>query len=175
MSKKIKIIIGVVVVFSVFGLLAGVTIFGLGSLFVVRSASQSSSQYYLTISEMMKDRNSYLNRSIRISGAVIGDSIHYDESSSRLSFFIADVPAEFSQVDQQGGLAVVLKNAVTDPDRIRIEVVYHGIKPDLLQNMAQAILTGQLHSDGIFYSDEILLKCPSRYEEAVPSQVINNP
>ena len=43
--------------------------------------------------------------------------------------------------------------------------------PDLLQNEAQAILTGQLGADGVFYADELLLKCPTRYEEAVPQQV----
>jgi cytochrome c-type biogenesis protein CcmE len=25
--------------------------------------------------------------------------------------------------------------------------------------------------DGVFYADELLLKCPTKYEEAVPSQV----
>jgi hypothetical protein len=32
-----------------------------------------------------------------------------------------------------------------------------GEKPELLRNMAQAIMTGELLSDGIFYADEILL------------------
>jgi len=32
-------------------------------------------------------------------------------------------------------------------------------------------MTGHLGEDGIFYVDELLLKCPTKYEEAVPQQV----
>ena len=126
----------------------------------------------MTISEVMS-KGDVTNKQIRVSGAVIGDSIEFDEASRKLTFQIADIPADYAQVEQQGGLAVVLENAVTDPNRQRIQVVYIGEKPELLQNMTQAIMIGELHSDGIFYADEILLKCPSRYEEAVPDQAIN--
>jgi cytochrome c-type biogenesis protein CcmE len=125
----------------------------------------------MSVNEVMIKDN-MVNKPIRISGAVIGDSIDFDEASGKLTFQIADVPADYAQVEQEGGLAVVLKNAVSDPNRQRVQVVYVGEKPELLRNMAQAIMTGELHSDGIFYADEILLKCPSRYEEAVPDQAI---
>jgi cytochrome c-type biogenesis protein CcmE len=49
--------------------------------------------------------------------------------------------------------------------------VYQDVKPDLLQDEAQAIVRGQLKEDGRFYADELLLKCPTRYEEDVPGQV----
>ena len=42
--------------------------------------------------------------------------------------------------------------------------------PDLLKNEAQAIMTGRMGEDGVFYAEELLLKCPTRYEEAVPEQ-----
>ncbi len=51
-----------------------------------------------------------------------------------------------------------------------MKVVYVGPKPDLLRNEAQAIMTGHLGEDGIFYAEELLLKCPTKYEEAVPAQ-----
>jgi cytochrome c-type biogenesis protein CcmE len=57
-----------------------------------------------------------------------------------------------------------------DPSRARIKVVYVGPKPDLLRNEAQAIMTGRMAEDGVFYAEELLLKCPTRYEEAVPEQ-----
>jgi hypothetical protein len=41
----------------------------------------------------------------------------------------------------------------------------------LLDFVARGKALAQLGS--IFYADEILLKCPSRYEEAVPDQAIN--
>jgi cytochrome c-type biogenesis protein CcmE len=39
-----------------------------------------------------------------------------------------------------------------------------------MRDEAQAIMTGRLGSDGIFYAEELLLKCPTKYEEAVPEQ-----
>ena len=51
-----------------------------------------------------------------------------------------------------------------------MQVVYVGVKPDLLRDEAQAIMTGQLGEDGVFHADELLLKCPTKYEEAVPQQ-----
>jgi cytochrome c-type biogenesis protein CcmE len=35
---------------------------------------------------------------------------------------------------------------------------------------AQAIITGKMTSDGVFYADEVLLKCPSKYEEVSPEK-----
>jgi cytochrome c-type biogenesis protein CcmE len=49
------------------------------------------------------------------------------------------------------------------------------VLPDLLTHEAQAIVTGELGADGVFYASELLLKCPSRYEEAVPGQSISDP
>lgn len=172
MSKNTKIIIGVVVILAVCSFVAGFAILGMSGLYLASSSSESSSQYFMTVNEVMSKDN-IVNKQIRISGAVIGDSIEFDEVSRKLTFQIADVPADYTEVEKQGGLAVVLENAVNDSSRQRIQVVYVGEKLELLRNMAQAIMIGELHSDGIFYADEILLKCPSRYEEAVPDQAIN--
>jgi len=60
---------------------------------------------------------------------------------------------------------------VMDPSRPSIEVVYYGPVPDLLQNEAQAILTGKVLASGEFEADEILLKCPTKYEGSVPDQI----
>ena len=70
----------------------------------------------------------------------------------------------------EGGLAAVLHAAVIDPARSRVKVVYSGPKPDLLKDEAQAVMTGHLDSDGVFHADELLLKCPTKYQEAVPNQ-----
>ena len=107
---------------------------------------------------------------MRVSGAVIGDSIQYDPQTLTLRFTVANVPADNEEIEAQGGLAAVLHEAVIDPNRARMEVVYTGVKPDLLRDEAQAIMTGHMGEDGAFYADELLLKCPTKYEEAVPSQ-----
>ena len=80
------------------------------------------------------------------------------------------MPADNEILEDEGGLAMALNQAVNDPTRTRMQVVYYGVMPDLLQNEAQAIMTGHLGEDGVFVADELLLKCPTRYDEAVPEQ-----
>jgi cytochrome c-type biogenesis protein CcmE len=83
---------------------------------------------------------------------------------------VAHIPGDNAELDAEGGLAVALHNAASDPNRARIPVIYNGAIPDLLQHEAQAIMTGHMGDDGVFYADELLLKCPTKYEEAVPEQ-----
>jgi cytochrome c-type biogenesis protein CcmE len=125
----------------------------------------------MTVDELKAEGSSVLGKSLRASGAVIGDTIQYDPQTLTLSFDVAHVPGDNADIEAQGGLAFVLHEAVVDPARARIKVVYVGPKPDLLRDEAQAIMTGHLGEDGIFYADELLLKCPTKYEEAVPEQV----
>jgi len=71
----------------------------------------------------------------------------------------------------RGGLEAVLHQAVKDPENPRMAVIYDGPNPDMLRVEAQAILTGTLDEDGVFMAEELLLKCPTKYEEALPEQV----
>ena len=139
-------------------------------IYLIASSTRASAQYFLTIEELAAKNEKVLGRDVRVSGAVIGDSIQYDPQSLTLSFTVAHVPGDNKDIEAQGGLAAVLHAAAIDPDRPRIQVVYVGPKPDLLKNEAQAIMTGKLGEDGVFYAEELLLKCPTKYEEAVPGQ-----
>jgi cytochrome c-type biogenesis protein CcmE len=139
--------------------------------YLIASSTQASAEYFLTVDELKAKGASVIDRNLRASGAVIGDTIQYDAASLNLTFTVANVPGDNAEVEAQGGLAKVLHDAVVDPDRERIQVIYNGPKPDMLRDEAQAIMTGHLGTDGIFYADELLLKCPTKYEPAVPSQV----
>ena len=138
--------------------------------YLIISSTQASAQYFMTIGELESSGASVEGRDLRISGAVIGESIQYDPELLELSFMIADIPGDNADIEAQGGLAVVLHEAVIDPNRPRLQVVYSGPKPDLLRNEAQAIVTGKIGADGKFYANELLLKCPTKYEESVPEQ-----
>jgi cytochrome c-type biogenesis protein CcmE len=136
--------------------------------YLIVSGTATGARYFMSVDELLSNSD-YIGRSVRISGAVIGDSIVYDGANLVLDFSIAHVPSETDD------LALSLHNAVNDPTAARIPVHIEGeVKPDLLQHEAQAILSGTLSSDGTFYATELLLKCPSRYEEAVPGQVEGN-
>jgi cytochrome c-type biogenesis protein CcmE len=129
----------------------------------------SQQEFFMTINELKNRESTLVGRSLRISGAVIGDTIEYDGET--LSFTIVHIPDSAAELEEDGGLAEVLHEAVSNPNAERVQVVlYNEPKPDLLQHEAQAIVTGTLGEDGVFYADELLLKCPTRYEEAVPEQ-----
>lgn len=138
--------------------------------YLIFSSTQASAQYFLTVEELMQQKAAMVNKNVRVSGAVIGDSIQYDSKELKLSFVVSHVTADNNEIEKSGGLAAVLHQAVIDPTREKLNVVYVGVKPDLMRNEAQAIMTGHLGDDGIFYADELLLKCPTKYEEAVPEQ-----
>jgi len=132
--------------------------------------TKAGAQYFLTVDEIKERQDEIINKDIRVSGAVLGDSIVYDTENIIIEFDVAHVPGDNKDIEAQGGLAMVLHQAVSNPEANRIHVVYEGVMPDLLQNEAQAIMTGKIGEDGVFYASELLLKCPTKYEEAVPEQ-----
>lgn len=138
--------------------------------YLIYSSTRASAEYFLTINELNAKGASILEQNVRISGAVIGDSIQYDSKTLTLSFDVAHVPGDNKEIEAQGGLAKVLHEAVIDPNRAHLHVVYEGVKPDLLRNEAQAIMTGKMGEDGLFYANELLLKCPTKYEDSLPDQ-----
>jgi cytochrome c-type biogenesis protein CcmE len=109
-------------------------------------------------------------KSIRLSGVVLGDTIQYDPQTLELTFTIAHITGNNKDIEKAGGLAAVLHTAASDSSRQTINVIYNGPQPDLLKNEAQAILSGTVNADGSFTATEVLLKCPTKYEEAVPEQ-----
>jgi cytochrome c-type biogenesis protein CcmE len=139
--------------------------------YLIVSSTRASAQYFLTISELNQRGSSVLGQDLRISGAVVGDTIQYDPQTLTLKFTVADIPGDNKVIEAQGGLAAVLHQAVIDSSRPRLQIVYSGVKPDLLRNEAQAIMTGKMGQDGVFHAEELLLKCPTKYEDAVPQQV----
>ncbi len=138
--------------------------------YLIVSSTQANAEYFMTVDELKSKGTAIVGQNVRISGAVVGSTIQYDPQTLTLRFDVAHVPGDNKEVDAEGGLAAVLHAAVVDPKRARIPVVYSGPKPDLLKDEAQAIMTGHLDSDGVFHADELLLKCPTKYQDAVPNQ-----
>ena len=138
---------------------AGLIILG-AVLYLLISGTLQGARYFITVRELLDDA-SYLGRTVRISGAVEGESIDYDSEKAILRFEIVNIPAEYDD------LATALHEALLDPAALRLRVLVEDAAiPDLLQHEAQAILTGALGRDGVFAATELLLKCPSRFEES---------
>ncbi len=142
-------------------------------IYLIVSSLSANVQYFLTVEEILNKQSTgeLTGRNVRASGAVLGDSIQYNMDTLELSFTIVHVPGDNLLLEEEGGLARALHNAVMDPNRSRLDVIYHGPIPDLLQNEAQAIITGEVLASGVFEADEILLKCPTKYEGSVPDQI----
>jgi cytochrome c-type biogenesis protein CcmE len=47
-----------------------------------------------------------------------------------------------------------------------VTVTYSGVVPDTFKDDAEVIVTGQLGSDGVFAAQDLVAKCPSKYEAA---------
>ena len=121
--------------------------------YLIVSSISSSAQYYLTVKELRGKGQAMAGRNLRVSGYVVGDSIAYSPQTSSLSFDIVDTHDELSPTNRVD----------------TIKILYTGPKPDLLQHEAQAIAEGKLNPDGTFAANNLLLKCPTRYEDQLPT------
>ena len=138
-------------------------------LYLLISGTMQGARYFITVDEVVNNPT-YVNQTVRVSGAVIGKSIEYDSDNMIIHFTIANIPAEYSD------LATALHDAVQNPDATRMKVIVKNEPmPDLLKNEAQAILTGEMGEDGVFTASELLLKCPSRFQEESPDGITGKP
>ena len=142
-------------------LVGGVLIL-LAVLYLLVSGTLQGARYFITVNDVVSDR-AYLGKTVRISGAVDGETIDYDSENAIIRFEIVNIPSAFDD------LAAALRDALADSAATRLRIVVEDEAiPDLLQHEAQAILTGSLEADGVFHASELLLKCPSRFEETSP-------
>jgi cytochrome c-type biogenesis protein CcmE len=149
-------------------LVGGVLILGAVG-YLIATGMTAGARYYITVDDLV-GKADYAGKTVRVAGVVLGDSIQYDSTNLILNFTVANVPMDYDN------LADALHNAATNAAATRIQVhIENQVKPDLLRNEAQAIMTGKLGEDGVFYATELNLKCPTRFEEAQPGQEIVKP
>ena len=133
--------------------LLGGSLIAAAVILLIATNMASTMQYFLTVTQLRDRGSSLIDRGVRVSGAVIYESTLYEmrKGEPHLEFDIVDTE---DQIGKQTPL----------------RIVYHGPKPDLLQPHAQAIVEGKLTAAGTFTADNVLLKCPTRYEEQFPEQ-----
>jgi cytochrome c-type biogenesis protein CcmE len=135
--------------------LLGFALIAAAIVFLIVTSMQANAQYFLTVSQLRDRGQAVVDQSVRISGAVVYDNTVLYEVRNNEPYL------EFSVVDTEDQIG----------KQKPLRIVYKGPKPDLLQPHAQAIVEGHLAADGNFYADNLLLKCPTRYEEQFPNQV----
>ncbi len=100
--------------------------------------------YWLTVDEVQQQRGSLADKRLRVNGIVVDGSEQWDAEAVTLRFRIQDEESPNGQ----------------------LEIVYYEPRPDNFQRAASVIVEGELTPGGVFEADVLLLKCPSRYEEA---------
>jgi len=156
-KPNLKLIIGIAVIVIALG-------------YLVISSTLSGSQYFMTVEELQAQKAELVGKNVRMSGAVLGETIQYDPQTLQLSFQVAQIPGDHREIEAMGGMQKVLADAVANPNAAKMTTYYKGARPDVLKDEAQAIITGSLDANGDFQATELLLKCPSKYEAALPKQ-----
>ena len=121
----------------------GLVIVGLIAYLIVSSIS-SAGAYYREVGEVLSQRDALVGKNLRVSGNVVTESVTYDAAKLDLNFMISD-PADSGK---------------------QLAVYFHGVQPDqITREGASAIVEGSLGPNGVVEANNLLLKCPSRYEE----------
>jgi cytochrome c-type biogenesis protein CcmE len=109
---------------------------------------QSATVYYYTPTEIKSIGPTPDGKIVRVSGSLVPESFHRAAGSTTASFRLTD--------GEQDVLAA-----------------HDGVLPDLFFNEhSEIILEGRLGADGSFDSQNIIVKCPSKYvgEEVTPPE-----
>jgi cytochrome c-type biogenesis protein CcmE len=124
-------------------IVGGVAILAL-IVYLIVSGVSSAGSYYREVGEVLTQQATLTGKSLRVSGNVVQESILYDAPTLSLSFKISD-PSDASK---------------------QLPIHFHGVRPDQIgREGASAIVEGKLLPNGAVEANNLLLKCPSRYEE----------
>ncbi len=78
---------------------------------------------------------------VQVAGELVPGSVRYVESRRELEF------------------------TMTDEDGRRMPVVYRGVKPGNFEEATKIVAVGS-YEDGVFRAEQLLVKCPSKYQGA---------
>lgn len=120
-------------------LIGGVVVAAVIGVLIATSFSGSTSDY-LTVAEV-RALGAEQTRDSRVAGAIVPDSVNWSTRDLHLTFEIQD---------ETGKLAIS----------------YYGPQPDMLVDAVEAVAIGKYDPESqLFEAEELLMKCPSKYEE----------
>lgn len=115
--------------------------------YLIISSISSQGAYYREVGEVIAQQSALSGKNLRVSGRIVTESIQYDAATLDLNFKISD-PADASK---------------------QLPIHFHGVQPDQIgRENTEAIVEGTLGPNSTVEANNLLLKCPSRYEEGVP-------
>ncbi|MCB0076934.1 MAG: cytochrome c maturation protein CcmE [Anaerolineales bacterium] len=109
---------------------------------LIYNGLQMGGAYYLTMDELAAKERSMVGQGVRLNAVVDKESVNYDTRAIALNFDL---------VDPNSGA--------------RRSVSYHQPMPDLFMKSDSVIVEGTVLADGSLDAHNIIVKCPSKYEE----------
>ncbi len=107
---------------------------------LIATSFSGSTSDYLTVAEV-RALGPDQTRNARVAGEIVPDSVQWNTREVHLTFEIAD---------ETGQLAIS----------------YYGPQPDMLVDAVEAVAIGKYDpANQVFEAEELLMKCPSKYEE----------
>ncbi|HJL41356.1 MAG TPA: cytochrome c maturation protein CcmE [Myxococcales bacterium LLY-WYZ-16_1] len=127
--------------------IAGAVVF----LMVDSLSSSEALTYFHGADVVMARSDEFVGKRIRVGGHVAPGSVAQKPGTLQWSFRVQPV----EQMMKHPEVA----------DRT-LPVFYEGVVPDTFEDDAEVIVTGVLSDDGTFQAQELIAKCPSKYEVA---------
>lgn len=122
-------------------IIAGLAIAGAIAYLVIANTG-TTAEYYMTVKELHAC-TTCATQTVRVSGNVVGSSIERNGKTQVVHFSIHDTSGT-------------------------LPVVYSGVVPDIFGPNVQVVVEGKV-SDGVFQAQNLLTKCPSKFQSATPS------
>ncbi len=105
------------------------------------SAFLKTTIQYVSLDEAFKGK-----RTVQVMGKIDFDKVNYNSVDTRLEFAVFDPEA---------------KDTVSAK---RYPVVYYGVVPGNFDQAKSVVLKGKIGDNGVFVAEQMLVKCPSKYQ-----------
>lgn len=113
--------------------------------YLIVSSVRETSAYYMTINELQAAGTAVQNKKLRVAGTLVENSAQWNPQKLMLNF------------------------TLTDKGNQQLPVSYKGARPDMFKDGTEVIVEGT-YTNGDFQASNLLLKCPSKYQDAATSQ-----
>lgn len=118
-----------------YALIIGIALIVCFIIFAVNETVSSQAVYVTNVSKLEEVGN----KSVQFIGTIDHSKTLYDYKTDTMCFMLRD--------DKNNS----------------VKVIYSGVKPGNFDGAKSAVVQGQ-YKNGVFHADQVLLKCPSKYE-----------
>jgi cytochrome c-type biogenesis protein CcmE len=116
--------------------------------FMMWTTLRDGAEYFKHVDEVVAQRASLEGKKLQVQGYVIPGSILVKPNTLEYRFRIQNNPIRSGE-----------------PGNV-MNVSFTGTPPDTFKDEAEVVAHGQLKSDGAFEANQVIAKCPSKYEAA---------